>query len=90
MYCMKPSFGNYLTVQLYADLSWPFGTRSRTTRVSPGLAGGQAGQYALVQVDQRRNVYRGYTISSKDPTVEPLEVTVKLDKKGGICPFGRV
>lgn len=47
-----------------------------------GLAGGQAGQYALVQVDQKRNVFRGYTISSADPSVEPLEVTVKLDKRG--------
>jgi ferredoxin-NADP reductase len=44
---------------------------------------GQAGQYALVQVDQKRNVFRGYTISSADPSVEPLEVTVKLDKRGG-------
>lgn len=47
-----------------------------------GLAGGKAGQYALVQVDQKRNVYRAYTISSADPSKEPLEVTVKLDKKG--------
>ena len=35
-----------------------------------------------MQVDQKRNVFRGYTISSADPSVEPLEVTVKLDKRG--------